>query len=183
MSRVGRLPIKIPSGVKTVIDAGAVFVEGPKGKLSFSPARGISVEMADGMIVVSAKSTEADGLDKQTSANFGTARARINNMVLGVTQGWKRSLEMVGVGFNAQLKGKDLVLAVGFSHDVTFEVPAEIKCAVTKTTIDLESADKELLGTFAARIRRVQPPEPYLGKGIKYSDEVVRRKAGKTGKK
>jgi len=104
-------------------------------------------------------------------------------MVLGVTQGWKRSLEMVGVGFNAQLKGKDLVLAVGFSHDVTFEVPTEIKCAVTKTTIDLESADKELLGTFAARIRRVQPPEPYLGKGIKYSNEVVRRKAGKTGKK
>lgn len=183
MSRVGRLPIKIPSGVKTAIESGAVHVEGPKGKLTFRPGRGVSVATTDGIIVVSAKSSGPDGLDKQTSANFGTARARINNMVLGVTQGWKRSLEMVGVGFNAQLKGTDLVLAVGFSHEVTFPVPATIKCAVTKTTIDLESADKELLGTFAAKVRRVQPPEPYLGKGIKYSDEVVRRKAGKTGKK
>jgi large subunit ribosomal protein L6 len=104
-------------------------------------------------------------------------------MVKGVSAGWKKSLELHGVGYTAKLQGKNLVLAVGFSHDVTMLIPDAIKCTVTKNVIDLESNDRELLGTFAAKIRDVQPPEPYLGKGIKYSDETIRRKAGKTGKK
>jgi large subunit ribosomal protein L6 len=104
-------------------------------------------------------------------------------MVQGVSKGWKKNLELNGVGFVAKLQGPHLVLAVGFSHDVTMEVPSAIKCTVTKNTIDLESCDKELVGTFAAKVRQVQPPEPYLGKGIKYANETIRRKAGKTGKK
>lgn len=120
---------------------------------------------------------------KQANANFGTTRANINNMVLGVTKGWKRSLELSGVGFNAKISGKVLTLAVGFSHDVALPIPDAVKCSVNKNTIELESSDRVLLGTFAATIRKVQPPEPYLGKGIKFSEETVRRKAGKTGKK
>jgi large subunit ribosomal protein L6 len=104
-------------------------------------------------------------------------------MVKGVSAGWKKTLELNGVGFNAKLQGQKLVLAVGFSHDVTMDVPSAIKCNVQKNSIEMESADREILGTFAAKVRDVQPPEPYLGKGIKYSDEKVRRKAGKTGKK
>jgi len=100
-----------------------------------------------------------------------------------VSKGWKKSLEFNGVGFNAKVQGQKIVLAVGFSHDVTLDIPAGIKCAVQKNILDLESADREVLGTFAAKIRDVQPPEPYLGKGIKYVDERIRRKAGKTGKK
>jgi large subunit ribosomal protein L6 len=104
-------------------------------------------------------------------------------MVKGVSTGWKKVLELNGVGYTAKLQGKNLVLAVGFSHDVVMPIPDVIKCNIVKNTIELESADKEVLGTFAAKARDVQPPEPYLGKGIKYSDEKVRRKAGKTGKK
>jgi large subunit ribosomal protein L6 len=104
-------------------------------------------------------------------------------MVKGVSAGWKKVLELNGVGYTAKLQGNNIVLAVGFSHDVTMEVPAGVKATVTKNQIELESADREVLGTFAAKIRDTQPPEPYLGKGIKYSDEIVRRKAGKTGKK
>jgi large subunit ribosomal protein L6 len=178
MSRIGKLPVTIPSGVTASIQGNLVDISGPKGKLSFELGKGVTVAQKDGALVFS-----APGEDPQTKANFGTARARVNNMVLGVTKGWKKSLEMVGVGFSANLKGQELVLAVGFSHDVKIMLPAAIKCAVGKTTIDLESADRELLGTYASKIRKVQPPEPYLGKGIKYSTETVRRKAGKTGKK
>jgi large subunit ribosomal protein L6 len=123
------------------------------------------------------------GSDLQARADYGTARATINNMVLGVSTGWKKTLELNGVGYAAKLQGQKLVLSVGFSHDVTMDVPTSIKCIVAKNSIDMESADREALGTFAAKVRQVQPPEPYLGKGIKYSDEKVRRKAGKTGKK
>jgi large subunit ribosomal protein L6 len=104
-------------------------------------------------------------------------------MVKGVSVGWKKTLELHGVGYTAKLQGNNLVLAVGFSHDVVMEIPGAIKCTITKNVVDLESSDREILGTFAAKVRDVQPPEPYLGKGIKYSDEKVRRKAGKTGKK
>lgn len=178
MSRIGKMPVTIPSGVTASIQGSLVQVSGPKGKLSFEIGSGVSVAQSNGALVFS-----ITGEDSQTKANFGTARARVNNMVLGVTTGWKKSLEMVGVGFSANLKGQELTLAVGFSHDVKILLPAEIKCVVGKTTIDLESVDRELLGTYASKIRKVQPPEPYLGKGIKYSTETVRRKAGKTGKK
>lgn len=178
MSRIGKIPIAIPNGVKVLVESGLVKVEGPKGKLQFRPGNGLQVVTQDGKVVVSVAQQATN-----SKADYGTARATIQNMVLGVTTGWKRSLEMNGVGFNAKLAGQKLTLAVGFSHDVHIELPKEIKAAVTKTTIELESADRELVGTYAAKIRKVQPPEPYLGKGIKYAEETIRRKAGKTGKK
>jgi large subunit ribosomal protein L6 len=178
MSRIGKLPVALPQGVKGSISGSVISVEGPKGKLSYSVRPGVKVEVADGKFVVS-----MTGSDAQSKADYGTTRATINNMVKGVSVGWKKSLELHGVGYTAKLQGKNLVLAVGFSHDVTMQIPDAVKCAVTKNVIDLESNDREILGTFAAKVRDVQPPEPYLGKGIKYSDETIRRKAGKTGKK
>jgi large subunit ribosomal protein L6 len=178
MSRVGKLPVAVPAGVTVGIDGRVVNVSGPKGKLAYTIGSSVDVSQADGKIVVAIK-----GDTKQARANFGTTRAIISNMVKGVTQGWKRSLELNGVGFTAKVAGKKLVLTVGFSHDVELEIPAEIKCAVNKNLIELESPDKQSIGTFAAIVRGTQPPEPYLGKGIKYSEEKVRRKAGKTGKK
>ena len=180
MSRIGKQPVIVPAGVKAAVNNGIVHVEGPKGKLDFTLGNGVQAALQDGKLIVSI-SGSAD--DNQTRANFGTARARINNMVLGVTKGWKRSLELFGVGYNAKIQGQALTLAVGFSHEVKMDLPPEVKCNVVKNTIELESADRELVGTIAARIRKVQPPEPYLGKGIKFTEEKVRRKAGKTGKK
>jgi large subunit ribosomal protein L6 len=178
MSRIGKLPVALPQGVKGAVSGSMVSVEGPKGKLSYSVRPGVNVEFADGKFVVS-----MTGNDAQAKADYGTTRATLNNMVRGVSAGWKKTLELNGVGYTAKIQGKNLVLAVGFSHDVTMQIPDAIKCAVNKNIIDLESNDRELLGTFAAKVRDVQPPEPYLGKGIKYSDETIRRKAGKTGKK
>jgi large subunit ribosomal protein L6 len=178
MSRIGKLPVAVPQGVKAAVSGSSVSVEGPKGKLSFSVRPGVKVEFADGKFVVSVV-----GSDAQAKADYGTTRATLNNMVKGVSAGWKKTLELHGVGYTAKVQGKNLVLAVGFSHDVQMVIPDAIKCAINKNVIELESNDRELLGTFAAKIRDVQPPEPYLGKGIKYSDEKVRRKAGKTGKK
>ena len=178
MSRIGKMPVNIPAGVKAAVTDGVVNVEGPKGKLQFKPGRGVTVAVQDGKIVLS-----VTGSDTQSDANWGTARAHVNNMVTGVSTGWKRSLELNGVGYNAKIAGQALTLAVGFSHEVKMDLPKEVKCTVTKNIIDLESADRELVGTVAARIRKVQPPEPYLGKGIKFVEEKIRRKAGKTGKK
>lgn len=178
MSRIGKLPVAIPSGVKGAVAAGVVSVEGPKGKLAFTVRPGVAVEVVDGKFIVSMV-----GSDLQAKADYGTARATINNMVQGVSKGWKKVLELNGVGFNAKLQGQKLVLSVGFSHDVVMDIPVAVKCVVAKNSIEMESADREALGTFAAKVRQVQPPEPYLGKGIKYSDEKIRRKAGKTGKK
>jgi large subunit ribosomal protein L6 len=178
MSRIGKLPVALPQGVKAGVSGSLVSVEGPKGKLSYSVRPGVKVDVVDGKVVVS-----MTGTDAQAKANYGTTRATINNMVKGVSTGWKKTLELHGVGYTAKVQGKNLVLAVGFSHDVVMPIPDVVKCAVTKNVIDLESNDREALGTFAAKVRDVQPPEPYLGKGIKYSDEKVRRKAGKTGKK
>lgn len=180
MSRIGKQPVIVPAGVKAAVNNGIVHVEGPKGKLDYTLGRGVGVALQDGKLVVS---MTASTDDSQARANFGTARARINNMVLGVTKGWKRSLELFGVGYNAKIQGQALTLAVGFSHEVKMDLPKEVKCNVVKNTIELESADRELVGTVAARIRKVQPPEPYLGKGIKFTEEKIRRKAGKTGKK
>jgi large subunit ribosomal protein L6 len=178
MSRIGKLPVALPQGVKGAVSGAVVSVEGPKGKLSYTVRPGVKVELNDGKFAVS-----LIGADGQSKADYGTTRATINNMVKGVSTGWKKILELHGVGYTAKLQGKNLVLAVGFSHEVSMEIPAEIKANVQKNSVELESANRELVGTFAAKIRQVQPPEPYLGKGIKYSDEKVRRKAGKTGKK
>lgn len=178
MSRIGKLPVPIPQGVKGTVSGSLVSVEGPKGKLAYSVRPGVKVDVIDGNFIVSLV-----GTDGQSRADYGTTRATINNMVKGVSTGWKKVLELHGVGYTAKLQGKNLVLAVGFSHDVAMEIPEAVKCTVTKNTVELESSDREALGTFAAKVRDVQPPEPYLGKGIKYSDEKIRRKAGKTGKK
>jgi large subunit ribosomal protein L6 len=178
MSRVGKKPVVIPAGVTVEITGADVKVAGPLGKLQRSLGSGVSVELAGGSVVL-----KATGSDKQSVANFGTSRALIQNMVTGVQKGWKRGLEMTGVGFGAKLNGSELVLSCGFSHEVRVAVPAEVKCTVGKTSIELTSVDKDLVGRLASSIRAVQPPEPYLGKGIRYVEEKVRRKAGKTGKK
>ena len=188
MSRVGKQPVTIPAGVKVSVQDGVVLIEGPKGKLSFTPAKEVGVTVQEGKLIVAPLVVQKDKkgedfLSPQVKANFGTARATINNMVSGVTKPWKRVLELNGVGFTAKVQGQVLTLAVGFSHDVLIDIPTVIKCVVVKNQIELESVDRQLVGTLASRIRKVQPPEPYLGKGIKYLEEKVRRKAGKTGKK
>lgn len=183
MSRLGKQPVKLPNGVKAQVNGQQVQIEGPRGKLSGEVVSAIGVELKDGALILTPNFSGDKRARKQVQSNFGTAHSLLKNMVLGVSQGFKRSLEMNGVGFTATLKGQQLVLSVGFSHEVKVEVPKSVKVTVTKNVIDMESNEKEVLGTLAAYIRKVQPPEPYLGKGIKYSDETVRRKAGKTGKK
>jgi len=178
MSRIGKQPVVVPSGVTAAIANGVVSVQGPKGKLEFAPGSGVAVKIESGKILVSVSDS-----NPQSAANFGSSRAIINNMILGVSTGFKRGLELNGVGFTAKVQGNVLVLTVGFSHDVKLEIPANVKCVVNKNQIELDSCDKAMVGLFASRIRKSKPPEPYLGKGIKYVEEVVRRKAGKTAKK
>ena len=178
MSRIGKQPISLPQGVKASVKPEAVLIEGPMGKLEYKPTRSVKVSMADGKLLV-----EKVRNDRQAAADYGTTRARLNNMVTGVSKGWKRALELNGVGYVAKMNGATLTLAVGFSHEVNFEIPKLIKCNVSKNLVEMESCDRELLGTFAGAIRKVQPAEPYLGKGIKYPEETIRRKAGKAGKK
>lgn len=178
MSRIGKQPVTIPQGVTASVANGVVAIQGPKGKMQFAPGSGVVVKLEGGKLLVSA----ADK-DPQSSANFGACRAILNNMVNGVATGFKRALELNGVGYTAKVQGSVLVLTVGYSHDVKLDIPASVKCVVNKNQIELESCDKALVGLFASRIRKSRPPEPYLGKGIKYVEEVIRRKAGKTAKK
>ncbi len=176
MSRIGRNPINIPKGVKLNISPSAFHVEGPKGKLALALPLGIKLEHKEDKIFVSRQNDV-----KQNRANHGTIRALINNMLVGVTQGHKKSLQILGVGFRGQMKGKDVELSLGFSHPVLFKVPDEVQVKMPKPTeIEIESADKCLAGEIAARIRRLKPPEPYKGKGIRYVDEFVKRKQGKS---
>lgn len=178
MSRVGKVPVEIPSGVKASVDGARILVEGPKGKINKEFSGLVKLAVEDGKIVV-----EPGSQRKQALANWGTARAIIANMVKGVVEGWTKTLELSGVGFTANMAGNELVLATGYSHKTNLKIPQGITCKVEKQTIHLECCDKQVVGEFAATVRRVCPPEPYLGKGIKYSDEVVRRKAGKAGGK
>lgn len=177
MSRIGKSPISLPDKVKlTVADGGKVTVEGPKGKLSWELPKEISASV-EGTTVTVARATE----DRSTRALHGLSRALINNMVTGVSKGFRKDLEIQGVGFRAAVKGDKLDLSIGYSHPVLFPIPAEIKVAVTDNTkISIEGIDKHLVGQVAADIRAYYPPEPYKGKGIRYSDEQVRRKEGKT---
>lgn len=177
MSRVGKKPVEIPKDVEVSVNAGQVSVKGPKGALHYNIGSGVNVSRDGTAVVVSVAAS-----DKQTRANFGTTRAMINNMVKGVTKGWQRSLEMSGVGYTAKVAGDLLTLAVGYSHEVKIIVPKGVTCSLNKNIITLDSCDKEAVGTLASRIRKVRPPEPYLGKGIKYVEEKIRRKAGKAGK-
>jgi large subunit ribosomal protein L6 len=178
MSRVGKMPIKIPAGVKVNVSGDTVVVQGPRGELTRTVDPNITVEVKDAQIIVTRPdSTEYDAL-------HGLTRALINNMVIGVTDGYTRNLEVEGVGYRAELQGKNLVLAVGFSHPVPIEPPAGISFTVDKSAraFSVEGVDLELVGEVASRIRGVRPPEPYKGKGIHYAGEKIRRKAGKAGK-
>jgi large subunit ribosomal protein L6 len=176
MSRVGKKPIKIPAGVQIGVDGPHLKVKGPKGELQREIDSRLSVAVNDGVITVSRA-----GDDKFFRALHGLYRSLINNMVTGVTQGYEKKLEIVGVGFKAEMKNKRLTLQIGFSHPIIFVPPPEINIACdSPTMIAVSGTDKELVGQIAAKIRDFRPPEPYKGKGIKYIDEVVRRKAGKT---
>ena len=184
MSRIGKAPIAIPSGVTvTVSDKNLVTVKGPKGELTQQVDRDITVSQEEGNIVVS-RSTE----QKKHKALHGLYRALLSNMVVGVTEGYKTTQELVGVGYRAANTGNTLELTLGFSHQIVFVLPEEIKVTTTadkgkNPTITLESIDKQLIGQVAAKIRSFRKPEPYKGKGIKFAGEVLRRKAGKSAKK
>lgn len=185
MSRIGKKPILIPAGVKLKVEKGKIIVKGPKGELSQELQPSVRVEERDGKIFVDIEPEaikKEKGRGKQfdrLKAFWGLTRAIIANMVKGVTEGYEKKMEMVGIGYRAKLDGGDLVLEVGFSHPVKVRCPLQINFALEKNIITVSGIDKQLVGEIAATIRRVRPPEPYKGKGIKYIDEVVRRKAGK----
>ena len=179
MSRIGKLPINIPGGVTiTVGDDNTVNVKGPKGQLSEKISPDMEISMEEGVLLVKRPSD-----DKEHKALHGLSRSLIHNMVVGVTSGYQKNLDIVGVGYRAQLQGTKLVLNVGYSHPVEFEPPAGITFEVPNPNrISVLGISKQQVGQMAADIRKVRPPEPYKGKGIKYENEFVRRKEGKTGK-
>jgi len=179
MSRIGKLPIAIPQGVKISLDDMVLKADGPKGSLSRRIMEGVSVELSDNNVVVK----RADDSIKSRSAH-GLTRTLINNMVVGVTKGFETALDITGVGYRAEAKGEVLNLSLGYSHPINFLLPKGIIVEVEKMTkILVKGIDKELVGQTAAKIRSFRGPEPYKGKGIRYSDETILRKAGKTGKK
>ncbi|MDD5613724.1 MAG: 50S ribosomal protein L6 [Candidatus Omnitrophica bacterium] len=179
MSRIGKKPVSFGSGVKVKTENGAVYVEGSKGKLNFVLPEGIKVDCADKSIVVT-----RDSEDKKFRALHGLTRAIINNMVIGVSRGFEKELEIVGVGYKAQVQGKKLSLQIGRSHPVEYPIPQGITIETPKpTSLVIKGCDKQFVGEVAAEIRAYYPPEPYKGKGIRYKGEYVRKKAGKTGAK
>jgi len=177
MSKIGKLPIQILEGVEVTIDGSMVAIKGPKGEIKHELPKAVSVEKKENFLEVSTKDKS-----KQGRANFGTTRAILANMVLGVTKGWSKQLELVGTGYRSETDGKTLTLTVGFSHPVKMEPIDGISYKVEKSIITVDGIDRQLVGHIAAKIRGVKPPEPYKGKGIKYVDEIIRRKAGKAAK-
>lgn len=179
MSRIGKLPVSVPAGVQVAINGSAVTVKGPKGELfqEFNPD--LKIAVADGVIRVQRPNDE-----RKFKALHGLTRALINNMVIGVTEGYKKILEIRGTGYRAELQGQDLVMNLGFIHSVVVVPPAGITFDVNPrtSTITVNGCDKEVVGRVSAEIRAWRPVEPYLGKGIRYQGEIVRRKAGKAGK-
>lgn len=179
MSRIGRAPITVPNGVKVEFDNSTVTVTGAKGALSQSFHPEMDIELNDSILSVT-RPTDS----RRHRSLHGLTRALLNNMVVGVSQGFTKTLQIEGVGYRAEMEGKTLVLNVGYSHPIRFEPPDDVSFAVdTRTkTITVAGPDKQVVGELAAQIRKSRPPEPYKGKGIRYSDEVIRRKAGKAGK-
>ncbi len=178
MSRIGKKPVEVPSGVDVAIDGSDVVVKGTKGELSRTFNDRIGFDVDEGVITL----TRPDD-SRESRALHGLSRALLNNMVVGVSEGFRKELEIQGVGYRANLKGRDIELQVGFSHPVNISAPEGITFEVPEQTkIIVSGIDKELVGQVAANIRKVRPPEPYKGKGIRYSGEYVRRKAGKAGK-
>src|SRR4051794_23620181 len=184
MSRIGKAPVAVPSGVTvTVGNDNVVTVKGPKGELKQPIDRDIKVEVQDGQIIITRPTEQI-----RHRALHGLSRAQLNNLVKGVTDGYKKKLELIGVGFKAANQGNVLDLALGYSHNIIFEVPKEIKVATEQLkgqnpTISLEGIDRQLLGQVAAKLRGLRKPEPYKGKGVRYVGEVVRKKAGKAAGK
>ncbi len=180
MSRVGKKPIPMPAKVAVEIDGQAVTVKGPKGELSLTMLPNVSASVEDGNLVISRAS------DSRTDrAVHGLTRSLVNNMVTGVSTGFTRTLIVVGVGYTGEIRGKDLVMKLGYSHEIVVTPPENISFEVegrNPTTVRVKGIDKQVVGQVAADIRKLRPPEPYLGKGVRYSDEVIRRKVGKTGK-
>ena len=178
MSRIGNKPVVIPAGVTIDLKDNTVTVKGPKGELSYTFNQNITLVQNEGEVVF----TRPDD-SKENKTIHGTTRAIFNNMVVGVTEGFQRELELIGVGYRAQLQGKNLVLNVGYSHPVEFTPEEGLEIEVpSNTKVIVKGYDKQKVGELAANIRGVRPPEPYKGKGIRYVNEFVRRKEGKTGK-
>lgn len=178
MSRIGKAPIAVPAGVEVRIDGSDVTVKGPKGELSrtFSPK--VTITQEDGQVLVGRLDD-----DRESRSLHGLSRSLVNNMVVGVSEGFRKELDIVGVGYRATAKGSDIELALGFSHPVVIEAPEGISFQVpAPTRIEVHGIDKQLVGQVAADIRAWRKPEPYKGKGVRYVGEYVRRKAGKTGK-
>jgi len=179
MSRIGKIPVPVPAGVDVTIDGAAVTVKGPKGTLTHTVAAPITIEQSDGSLDVTRPNDE-----RISKSLHGLTRTLIANMVTGVTQGYEKKLEIVGTGYRVALKGSELEFALGFSHPVVVPAPAGITFAVEgPTKFSVAGIDKQQVGEVAANIRKIRKPEPYKGKGVRYAGEVVRRKAGKTGKK
>jgi large subunit ribosomal protein L6 len=177
MSRIGKQPIPVPSAVKVDIDGRNVKITGPKGTLEREVVPEVRLHMEDGKLIVTRPSDAP-----RDRAMHGLTRALLSNMVTGVDTGFRRTLELVGVGYRAQMVGSKLGLALGFSHPVEIDPPAGVSFTVEGPRVHIDGIDKEAVGQVAANIRKLRPPEPYLGKGIRYQGEVVRRKAGKSGK-
>lgn len=179
MSRVGKLPITIPAGVKVSISAGAFTVEGPKGKLSQTYHDDVIEVKVDGTeVVVTRKNDEL-----QTRAYHGLYRSLLNNMIIGVSKGFTKTLVINGVGYKVEVQGKLLVMALGYSNDFTVIIPEGIEVKVDQLKVIISGASKEAVGEFASQVRKLRGPEPYKGKGIRYEDEVIIRKVGKSGVK
>lgn len=177
MSRIGKLPIEIPSGVTITVDNSDVIVKGPKGELKTALLPRVKVDIKENTLSVTRENDE-----KQSKAQHGLMRALINNMVNGVTKGFEKKLEVNGVGFRVNGGGQSLEMSLGFSHPVKYQAPEGINITVDKMNITISGINKQQVGQVAAEIRSLKKPEPYKGKGIKYADEVIIRKAGKAGK-
>ncbi|PLX20606.1 50S ribosomal protein L6 [Candidatus Parcubacteria bacterium] len=179
MSRLGKLPIELPQGTQAKIEGDFILIKGAKGELKEKTNKAVNIDISEKEIVVSVKNPDV----KKEKAFWGLYRSLINNMVVGVNEGFEKKLEINGVGYKAALQGKKLVLNVGFSHQVDFEIPEGITAQVEGNVISVSGIDKQLVGETAAQIRKVKKPEPYKGKGIKYIDEQIRRKVGKAAGK
>ncbi len=178
MSRIGKLPIPVPSGVNATIEGRSVTVAGPKGTLSLDVAEPITITEEDGSLIVARPDDEGP-----SKALHGLTRSLVNNMVVGVTDGFTKTLEIVGTGYRVTAKGTDIELSLGYSHSITVKAPEGITFAVeTPNKFSVSGIDKQLVGETAANIRKLRKPEPYKGKGVRYENEVIRRKAGKAGK-
>ena len=178
MSRIGKLPVPVPSGVTATIEGRSLTVTGPKGSLSLDVVEPITVAEEDGALVVTRPNDEGP-----SKALHGLTRSLVNNMVTGVTEGYTKTMEIVGTGYRVTAKGADLEFALGYSHSITVKAPEGITFAVeTPNKFSVSGIDKQLVGETAANIRKLRKPEPYKGKGVRYQDEVIRRKAGKAGK-